>query len=128
MKAKKILEPLPKKRDRVSDRLLSLEIQQAREHFEVGCNWARSLSEEIAGFNDDFCEIASTLEELQEHEFDKASAKKVRRALLELRKYTRLMAAVDEPLSVLGIIEDLQQVDEYLQMLKDLRALKGGSP
>jgi hypothetical protein len=41
--------------------------------------------------------------------------RKVRKALLQIRKYSRRMADQDEPLSILGIMEDAREMYELVE-------------
>src|SRR5206468_1214056 len=107
---------------------LSLEEKCAEELLQASCHWAVNLAEGIDGFDFWFSDAVNCLDQLRkvplQANFDPTSAPKIRSTLKKLRKYCRRMASEDEPLSVDGIIGDLQQLKSYSSVLS--RLIKSG--
>jgi hypothetical protein len=103
---------------------LSLEAKCAEELLQESCHWAVNLAEGIAGFDFWFSDAVNCLDQLRkiplEAGFDPRAAPKIRSVLNKLRKYCRKMASEDEPLSIDGIIEDLQQLKRHSLKLNRL--------
>jgi hypothetical protein len=101
---------------------LSLEIKHAEELLQTSCHWALSLAEGIQDFEQSFMDAVGYLEELGESPtrvgFDKVHERKIRSALLKIRKYSRRMASENKPLSVIDIVEDCQELTVYSNLLK----------
>jgi DnaJ-domain-containing protein 1 len=105
----------------LSRHALSTEVKHASELLQLSCNWAFSLSEEVADLQDSMSNAVDHLEELvkttDEEDMNLEQQKKIRAMLGRIRKYYRQMYSDSEPLSVFGIVEDLQMMDELTQEL-----------
>lgn len=104
------------------------DLKEAHDLFQNGCGWAADLSERISDFQSDFFSLVTSLEELQNtvatRQLEVNTADKCRKAMKRLGKYCRLMGRDDEPLTVLGIMQDCEQIEEHKQrfakLLEDL--------
>ena len=118
----------PMERGYVSGSELSLEIKHTEELLQASCHWALSLAEGVEGFEDTFLETVGYLESLEEAplavEFDASSIPRIRSILRKIRNYCRRMATEGKPLSVIGIVEDLQELEAYTAMLRKLTGPK----
>jgi hypothetical protein len=124
---RKIAEVHPMENGYISGSELSLEVEQAEELLQVSCKWAINLAEGIEGFQDSFLMAVGYLDELREKPlktgFDDRLERKIRSLLRKIRNYCRRMAAEDKPLSVMGIVEDLQELAIYSTKLRNLLKL-----
>jgi hypothetical protein len=122
MRESKRVKPMQK--GYVCGAALELEIKQAAELFQTSCAWAFNLAEGVEGFVDIFMETVSSLQKLRklplDRDFSRESEADVRRLLRKLRTYSRRMAAEDEPLSVIGIVDDLQELEMHCNRAKKL--------
>jgi uncharacterized protein Yka (UPF0111/DUF47 family) len=100
---------------------LSTEVKHALELLHLSGNWAFHLGEDVAHLLNSMDNVADRLEELvttYEEDMNLEQQKKIRAMLGRVRKYYRQMHNDSEPLSVLGIVEDLQPtINELTQEL-----------
>ena len=110
----------------LSREALSTEVEQTSALLQLCCNWAFSLSEGVAEFQDSISDVITSLDKLtirsRTRDLDPTQQRKIRAALWRLRQYSRNMADDSEPLSVIGICEDLGEMDELSQRLKRVLA------
>jgi len=110
----------------LSRHALSTEVQQAYDLLQLSCNWAFSLSEGVANFENSLSSAVSHLEELVEvtdqKDMSPEQQKKIRSVLWRLRKYSRQMYDGSEPLSVIGIIADVQMMDDLTGIVERVLA------
>jgi hypothetical protein len=106
--------------------VLESEIEHASDLLQVSCNWAFSLSEGVQNFETTFSDALRSLEKLRartrKRKLRKIERQKIQGALWKLRKYSRQMASDEEPLTIIGIVEDVQIMDELSDMLKKVLA------
>jgi hypothetical protein len=125
---RKSAEIHPMENGYVSGSALSLEIKQTEELLQTSCYWAINLAEGIEGFEDSFLSAVRYLDDLQEMplktKFDNRFVPKIRSTLRKIRSYCSRMAAEDKPLSVMGIVEDLQELELYSNKLRKLLELQ----
>jgi hypothetical protein len=108
----------------LSREALATEIEQASTLLQLCCNWAFSLSEGVADFQNDMLAVTSGLEKLKvrslSRDMDLAQQRKIRGVLWQLRKYSREMADETKPLSVINMVSDCESIAALLQMIREV--------
>src|SRR3954452_17988490 len=110
-----------KSRRSIPEYLLEAELKAACEALEVSCGWAINLSEAISDFDSSFSNALADLKkligQLSERQFEVTERLKIRKALQQIRSYSRKMASDEEPLSIAGIMEDVRQIVEIANLV-----------
>jgi hypothetical protein len=105
---------------------LAKKVKQTEERLQASCGWAVSMCETLEPFQNEFYDTVSRLEQLEEfcskHKTTKAQRQQIGAVLRRLRKYSRKMADQSKPLTVLGIIWDLERMNELATLVKRLLA------
>jgi hypothetical protein len=104
---------------------LSRKISKASERLQDSCNWACSLAEGIDQFPDTVCDVVKQLETLRKRmkhsvRSDGTDLQRITSALRKLNGYSALMKSTKHPLSVIGIIEDAGQLEEFKDLLSEI--------
>ena len=103
---------------------ISREIDKTLNLLGDGCNWADSLCQGIEGFTITYMEVGSSLGRLKDiyenGSLSRQTLEEVRHALREIREYSRYMKDESRPLTICGIIEDAQGINEQLSALSTL--------
>lgn len=100
-------------------------VKAADEAFQSGCGWAFNLAEGISFFETAFLDTVTALRDIElmanKLQLSERSVEQVLAGLHKLQHYSRMMA-MDEPLTVVGIIEGAQGLYEIADELVNIAA------
>lgn len=104
---------------------LSRKIAKTSERLQDSCNWACSLAEGIEQFPDNVSDVVQRLETLRKRmrhsvRSDGKELQQVASVLRKMNRYSELMKSTKKPLSVIGIIEDTGQLEEFNDLLSEI--------
>lgn len=104
---------------------LSRKIAKTSERLQDSCNWACSLAEGIDQFPDNVSDVVQRLETLRKRmrhsvRSDGKELQQVASVLRKMNRYSKLMKSTKKPLSVIGIIEDTGQLEEFNDLLSEI--------